>query len=161
MGGFTRPRDIRSSNWWPGGAYLMKNKVYELPDPSAYQAYTVYLLESRYPINHGIGRAHSIDHVVGRCVQGSLPYILRRYNSLGGAGSKYQKLMDSADWPFLKPKPPKRTIWWKDDDRPEFWIRFHNGEISLDNLQEEWAKYAIPSKKGKAVDGDSILSSVN
>ena len=50
MGGFTRPTDLRASNWFPGGRYETIGKVYEQPSDAAYEAHTVFLLESRWSL---------------------------------------------------------------------------------------------------------------
>ncbi|KAJ2958168.1 hypothetical protein NUW54_g14550 [Trametes sanguinea] len=58
-GGFTKPTTFRTTNWFKGGPYVIKRKVYEPPEPKAYKPYTVFYLEGRYPVRGGHGRA---DH---------------------------------------------------------------------------------------------------
>lgn len=122
MGGFTRPTDLRASNWFSGGRYVEKNKVYEVPPASAYEPHTVFLLESRYLVKHGIGRADSYDHVVGVCREGDFPAILAKFNSRK-CPSDELACMDNARWPFLPPKRVKRTIWWEKDEDPQEVVR--------------------------------------
>ncbi|PSR75148.1 hypothetical protein PHLCEN_2v9291 [Hermanssonia centrifuga] len=120
MAGFTRPQDLRASNWFPGGAYLEAGKVYLSPSEAAYEPHTVFLLESRYPVVHGIGRADTIEHVVGVCREGDLPAILDKYNS---RASPALEEMDNARWPWTKPKVKKRTVWWGKGEDPKEIIR--------------------------------------
>lgn len=117
MGGFTRPRDLRSSNWFPGGRYEVLGKVYESPPEAAYQPHTVYLLESRYPVRHGIGRVDAYDHVVGICREGDLEAVLRRYNS-DRCPRTEKEAMDNARWPWQPQFHMKRTKWWGPDENP-------------------------------------------
>lgn len=117
MGGFTRPRDLRSSNWWPGGRYRSLNKVYELPPSTAYEPHTVFLLESRYRIKHGVGRVDSYEHIVGVCREGDLPAVLAHYNS-SRAPSEIRQNMDNARWPWMPPKVLRRHRWWGKGENP-------------------------------------------
>ncbi|KAJ6472776.1 hypothetical protein C8R47DRAFT_724977 [Mycena vitilis] len=68
MPGFTRPSDLRSSNWFPGGAYVSSGKVYESPVGEAYEPHTVFLLESRYNIRYGSSRVEAPEYVYVRRV---------------------------------------------------------------------------------------------
>jgi hypothetical protein len=112
MGGFTRPQDLRITNWFPGGPYLAKNKVYESPPEAAYEPHTVFLLEARYVTKHGHGRADSIEHIVGVCREGDLPAIIEHYNS-PSCPQNAKEIMDNARWPWMKQKEVKRTVWWE------------------------------------------------
>ncbi|EKM51200.1 uncharacterized protein PHACADRAFT_263219 [Phanerochaete carnosa HHB-10118-sp] len=119
MGGFTRPQDLRVSNWWPGGAYLRKRKVYEAPPPAAYEPHTAFLLEARYPTRHGVGRQDSIEHVVGVCREGDLPAILEKYNSWN-CPKEEMEVMDNAIWPWVEKRSKKSVVWWdKGESRRE------------------------------------------
>jgi len=117
MGGFTRPRDLRSSNWFLGGRYATIGKAYELPPKSAYEPHTVYLLESRYPIKHGLGRVDCYDHVVGVCREGDFEAVLRRYNSVRAPRTELEA-MDNARWPWGPQYQLKRTKWWGPHENP-------------------------------------------
>ena len=114
MGGFTRPRDLRALYWSKGGPYYGK-KSYEAPPASAYVPHTVYLLEARYLTKHGVGRADSIEHVVGVCRECDFPEILARYNS---AQSPERETMDNARWPWVSPGRVKRVKWWNPGEDP-------------------------------------------
>src|SRR6266436_8948085 len=143
MGGFTRPRELRSSNWWPGGPYVGKGKEYESPLPEAYAPHTVYLLETRYPVNHGTGRPIAVEHVTGMCKGNALPSVLKHLNSVPTSGtgntvSKYTNWMDNAVWPWSSRMRGRREIWWTSDDRPNFWKDFHSGKISIDEVEKRW-----------------------
>lgn len=120
MGGFTRPRDLRASNWFPGGPYIQKNKVYESPHEAAYEPHTVFLLESRYRVRHGIGRVDSKDHIVEICRAVDFVKLVRKYNSVRAPGEGRES-MDNACWPWL-PKSGKAlrpTRWWGPDEQLE------------------------------------------
>ncbi|KDQ57931.1 hypothetical protein JAAARDRAFT_78424 [Jaapia argillacea MUCL 33604] len=153
MGGFTRPRDIRTSNWWTGGRYKNMGKVYESPPPAAYTPHTVFLLESRYTINHGIGRADTPEWIVGVCREGDLIPVLQFYNSADAPG-RLLDLMDNARWPKEVigfkggPKKLKRVKWWADDEDPraiirEIWEDENADTSSVDGMLSKgryWAK---------------------
>jgi hypothetical protein len=117
MGGFTRPRDLRSANWWPGGRYRALGKVYERPVAGAYVPHTTFVLESRYPVVHGIGRADAREHITGVCRAGDLPAVLRHYNS-PAAPRAARELMDNARWPWRAQKPVRPAPWWEPGEHP-------------------------------------------
>ncbi|KAK7018619.1 histone H4, partial [Favolaschia claudopus] len=114
MAGFTRPKELRASNWFPGGAYLAQGKVYESPVDEAYQPYTVFLLESRHTVRYGVGRVESEEWIYGACREPELLGVLKKYNS-DTAPQYVLEAMDNARWPEgpqLKPKPQQQ--WWLD-----------------------------------------------
>jgi hypothetical protein len=133
MGGFTRPRDLRSSNWFPGGRYATLGKVYESPPESAYEPHTVYLLESRYRVKHGLGRVDCYDHVVGVCREGDFEAVLRRYNSTRAPRTEVEA-MDNARWPWGPQSRLKRTKWWGPDENPRDIIKEIFGEEGSPDL---------------------------
>ncbi|KAJ7641348.1 hypothetical protein FB45DRAFT_899992 [Roridomyces roridus] len=117
MPGFTRPSDLRSSNWFPGGSYVSRSKVYESPVEDAYLPYTVFILESRYNIRFGIGRVDAPHYVYGVCLEEDLPAVLARYNSSNPPDRSLLEFMDNARWPD-GPQQRKETVkWW--DSREE------------------------------------------
>ncbi|KAK7460587.1 hypothetical protein VKT23_009308 [Stygiomarasmius scandens] len=118
MGGFTRPKDLRISNWWPGGAYSTSSKFYEEPSPYAYEPHTVFLLESRYPVRYGIGRVDSIEHIVGICRATDFEAVVKMYNSLE-APAEGLIAMDNARWPWTKSPEPKSVKWWDSKEELE------------------------------------------
>ncbi|KAF8521168.1 hypothetical protein JB92DRAFT_2892129 [Gautieria morchelliformis] len=124
MGGFTRPRDLRAANWFPGGPYLQRQKTYESPHESAYEAHTVFLLETRHRVRHGIGRVDSKDHVVGVCRAADFVKIVHKYNSKRCPADARESL-DNACWPWLPKsgKVLKPTRWWGPDENPELIMR--------------------------------------
>ncbi|KZT58013.1 hypothetical protein CALCODRAFT_482712 [Calocera cornea HHB12733] len=110
MGGFTKPRDLRASNWWAGGAYLVKNKVYERPPSEAYVPYTVYLLETRHLIQYERGRPTVPEHVVGMCPADVFPALLRKMND---SPHLFRTTLDNAVWPFDEKWGKKKfSRWW-------------------------------------------------
>ncbi|KAJ6602480.1 hypothetical protein DFH09DRAFT_1019623 [Mycena vulgaris] len=114
MSGFTRPSDLRSTNWFPGGSYLARQKVYESPAPEAYEPHTVFVLESRYNIRYGVGRVDAPDYIYGMCREQDLPTILKGYNS-AAAGRDLLEAMDNARWPWGPQLPQHRMArWWVD-----------------------------------------------
>ncbi|KAJ1303866.1 hypothetical protein OPQ81_008285 [Rhizoctonia solani] len=121
QGGFTQPRILRASNWFPGGAYLAKNKVYEKPLDSAYEPHTVYILESRYPIKtKEPGRPDVPEHIVDVIREPHwLPY-LQHKNSPKVTGNA-RLSMDAAWWPFLSRRIRKMEpeTWWDQGEDPE------------------------------------------
>lgn len=137
MGGFTRPRDLRSSNWFPGGRYLAKGKVYESPSEAAYEPHTVYLLESRYHVKHGVGRVDTFDHVVGVCREGDFEAVLKRYNSERAPRTELE-YMDNARWPWGPQFQLKRTKWWAAGENPRDIIKelFSDEQIDAAYLDE-------------------------
>ncbi|KAI0919809.1 hypothetical protein AcV5_001777 [Taiwanofungus camphoratus] len=122
MDGFTRPRDLRASNWFPGGAYAQRKKVYELPPRAAYEPHTVFLLESRYLVKYGIGRVDAHEHFVGVCREGDFSAVLQRLNSTR-APTEVREAMDNARWPWLPQKKLRRTVWWKKGENPDDVLR--------------------------------------
>lgn len=141
MGGFTRPRDLRSSNWFPGGAYVAKGKVYESPPPAAYTPHTVYLLESRYPVNHGVGRVDCYEHIVGVCREGDFEGVLKKYNS-PRAPAENRDSMDNARWPWLPQKRTPRIKWWGPGENPKELMQELNGMAPAEEISEIEASYA-------------------
>jgi hypothetical protein len=139
MGGFTRPRDLRAANWFPGGPYLQKQKVYESPHESAYEAHTVFLLETRHRVRHGIGRVDSKDHVVGVCRAVDFVKIVQKYNSKR-CPAEARESLDNACWPWLPKsgKVLKPTRWWGSDENPEFIMReiYEDDNYSSRDLQK-------------------------
>ncbi|CAE6447658.1 unnamed protein product [Rhizoctonia solani] len=121
QGGFTQPRILRGSNWFPGGTYIAKNKVYEKPLDSAYEPHTVYILESRYPIQtKEPGRPDVPEHIVGVIREPHWLPFLKQKNSPKVSGN-VRLSMDAAWWPFLhrrvrKTEPEK---WWEKGEDPE------------------------------------------
>ncbi|KAJ6510433.1 hypothetical protein C8R45DRAFT_814906, partial [Mycena sanguinolenta] len=112
MAGFTRPTDLRSSNWFPGGAYVSRGKVYESPVEEAYQSHTVFLLESRYNIRYGPGRVEAPDYVYGVCREEDFPAVLKTYNS-PRVPRPVLEAMDNARWPQgPQRKPHAQQRWW-------------------------------------------------
>ncbi|KAE9400624.1 hypothetical protein BT96DRAFT_857103 [Gymnopus androsaceus JB14] len=117
-GGFTRPTDIRASNWFPGGRYHTMGKVYEEPSPFAYEPHTVLLLESRYDIKYGIGRKDHPAHIVAVCRTADLEAVIKSFNSRLAPGDCLQ-YMDNARWPWLKPKKTSHVKWWNSPEERE------------------------------------------
>lgn len=115
MGGFTRPRDLRALYWSKDGPYDEQKRSYEAPSPAAYVPHTVYLLEARHLTKHGVGRADSIEHVVGVCRECDFPDVLAKYNS---AHSPEIETMDNARWPWEARARPKRVKWWNPGEDP-------------------------------------------
>ncbi|CAE6393280.1 unnamed protein product [Rhizoctonia solani] len=121
QGGFTQPRILRASNWFPGGTYLAKQKVYEKPLDSAYEPHTVYILESRYPVQtKEPGRPDVPEHIVGVIREPHWLPFLKHKNSPRVTGAA-RLSMDAAWWPFLprrirkiEPEP-----WWSKDEDPK------------------------------------------
>ncbi|OBZ72867.1 hypothetical protein A0H81_07013 [Grifola frondosa] len=136
MGGFTRPTDLRASNWFPGGAYKMDARGYESPFPAAYEPHTVFLLESRYPVIHGVGRDDSYEHVVGICREGDLPAVLRMYNSRSCPHEDLE-VMDRARWPWMKPKKIKTINWWGKGETRESAMALIAQELEQEVAQAE------------------------
>ncbi|KZT01303.1 uncharacterized protein LAESUDRAFT_763896 [Laetiporus sulphureus 93-53] len=138
MGGFTRPRDLRISNWFPGGAYLAKRKKYEPPPPEAYTSHTVFLLETRYPVRHELGRKDAIEHFVGVCRTGDFPAVLRKMNSLNSP-SEARLAMDNAIWPWVHPKAIKRQVWLeKGETLQETLARLEKEDEAAVQAMVEW-----------------------
>ncbi|KAF7328998.1 hypothetical protein MVEN_02529800 [Mycena venus] len=105
---------VKHSNWFPGGAYVSKNKVYESPAEEAYQSHTVFILESRYNIRFGVGRVDSPDYIYGVCREEDLPAVLEGYNSEDAPG-KVLEAMDNARWPEgPQARPQQQQRWWVD-----------------------------------------------
>lgn len=117
MGGFTRPRDLRAANWFPGGPYIARGKVYESPPEAAYEPHTVFLFETRHRVRHGIGRVDAKDHVVGVCRAVDFVKLVRKYNSKNCPPGMMES-MDNACWPWLPKsgKVLKPTRWWGKDE---------------------------------------------
>lgn len=120
MGGFTRPRDLRATNWFPGGAYIQKKKNYEMPSPLAYKPYTIFLLESRYMVKKGIGRVSCHEYMTGSIRAENFDRYMQVVNS-GYAPTNLLEEMDNAYWPNTTNKDPtalRRTKWWSSGQDP-------------------------------------------
>jgi len=120
MGGFTRPRDLRATNWFPGGAYIQKKKNYEMPSPLAYKPYTVFLLESRYVVKKGVGRVSCHEYMTGSIRAENFERYMQVVNS-GYAPTNLLEEMDNAHWPNIDRKDPgalKKTKWWSSGQNP-------------------------------------------
>ncbi|KAG8725345.1 hypothetical protein FRC09_001695 [Ceratobasidium sp. 395] len=120
-GGFTKPRMFRAFNWFPGGAYIQKNKTYEKPPEDAYSPHTVFILESRYPIKtKEPGRPDVPEHFVSVCREEQFTTIVKYRNSPTTQGD-VKVSMDAAWWPFLnrrvKKEEPER--WWNEGEDPK------------------------------------------
>ncbi|KAG9099095.1 hypothetical protein FRC06_005655 [Ceratobasidium sp. 370] len=121
QGGFTKPRMLRASNWFPGGEYIRKQKVYERPASDAYSPHTVYILESRYPIRtKEPGRPDVPEHLVSMCREEHFTSVVKWKNSPKTQGSA-KVSMDAAWWPFLprRIRKEEQEVWWKDDEDPK------------------------------------------
>ncbi|CAE6470023.1 unnamed protein product [Rhizoctonia solani] len=121
QGGFTQPRILRASNWFPGGTYIAKNKVYEKPLGSAYEPHTVYILESRYPIKtQEPGRPDVPEHVVD-VIHEPLWLQYLKYKNSAKIGGNARLSMDAAWWPFLARRIRKTEPepWWEKGEDPE------------------------------------------
>ncbi|KAI8977845.1 hypothetical protein BD414DRAFT_495808 [Trametes punicea] len=129
-GGFTRPSELRITNWFPGGPYDRNKKVYEAPDPDAYTPRTVFVLEGRYPSVLGQGRVDAYPVVTGVCKEGSLHHIVEIANS-PRAGNQFTGPMDSARWPWDKPMSQKRVRWWDEGENPKALRREANEDGSI------------------------------
>ncbi|KAJ7119491.1 hypothetical protein C8R44DRAFT_175979 [Mycena epipterygia] len=115
MAGFTRPSDLRGSNWFPGGTYVARGKVYESPAEEAYEPHTVFLLESRYNIRFGVGRVDAPHYIYGICREQDLPDILKVYNS-PKAPRDVLEAMDNARWPWGPQTSAHKPVkWWVDN----------------------------------------------
>ncbi|KAG8746446.1 hypothetical protein FRC10_004885 [Ceratobasidium sp. 414] len=119
--GFTKPRMLRASNWFPGGEYIRKQKIYEQPLGDAYTPHTVYILESRYPVRtKEPGRPDVPEHCVSICREGHFTSVVKARNSPRVQGDA-KVSMDAAWWPFLRRRMRKEEpeTWWKDDEDPK------------------------------------------
>ncbi|KAL0948180.1 hypothetical protein HGRIS_010791 [Hohenbuehelia grisea] len=125
MAGFTRPRDLRINNWLPGGAYVEKEKSYESPPEAAYEPHTIFLVETRYPVVHGVGRPDCPDHMVGICREGDYAAVMKKINSVraGRVSREYKEAMDNARWPWRPQRNIKKTKWWEPGESPRAIIR--------------------------------------
>jgi hypothetical protein len=147
MGGFTRPRDLRVTNWMPGGAYIQKGKAYENPNSTAYTPHTVFLVQSRYSVNQTLGRANTPEYIVGFVTENKFKKYLRQINS-GWAGDELLEIMDNACWPGISETTDlKRVKWWKSEEDPNS-IRRAVLE-GLDNGPGTTAKPVAPQSEEK------------
>jgi hypothetical protein len=146
MGGFTRPRDLRALYWSKDGPYY-GTRFYEAPPASAYVPHTVFLLEARYLTKHGIGRADSIEHIVGVCRECDFPDILARYNS---AQSPEREIMDNARWPWKTPARVKRVKWWNPDEDPNEIRRAISEGLDLSEYEGETKEASSGEVNGSA-----------
>ena len=117
MGGFTQPKQLRSANWYHGGPYVERRKVYVPPDADAYHPRTVYLLEGRHPTVHGPGRVDAFERKLGTCVEGDFPRVGEYANTT--SASEYIEAMDNARWPWDSPRPHRRVRWWEPSEDPK------------------------------------------
>ncbi|KAG9119818.1 hypothetical protein FRC07_004964 [Ceratobasidium sp. 392] len=120
-GGFTKPRMLRASNWFPGGEYIRKGKIYEQPVDDAYTPHTVYILESRYPIRtKEPSRPDVPEHFVSICREEHFTSIVKGKNSPKMQGDM-KVSMDAAWWPFLgrRVKKEEQEPWWKEGEDPK------------------------------------------
>ncbi|CDO68558.1 hypothetical protein BN946_scf184998.g55 [Trametes cinnabarina] len=134
-GGFTRPTIIRATNWFKGGPYVVKRKVYESPEPAAYTPYTVFYLEGRYPVSFGLGRTSSYPAAIAKCKEGYFPSLVRAANSLHAKGH-YVEAMDTARWPWEGPRKRKRVKWWERGENPRT-LPAQALDAALSQLSEE------------------------
>ncbi|QRV81158.1 hypothetical protein RhiJN_09173 [Ceratobasidium sp. AG-Ba] len=121
MGGFTRPRELRVSNWFPGGEYIRKGKVYEQPVPEAYTPHTVFILESRYRIRtKEPGRPDVYEHIVSMCRADQFTAFVKGRNS-PNIGGETRVSMDAAWWPSLgiRAKKEESEPWWDEGEDPK------------------------------------------
>ncbi|EIM80649.1 uncharacterized protein STEHIDRAFT_150375 [Stereum hirsutum FP-91666 SS1] len=147
MGGFTRPRDLRASNWFPGGRYRAIGKEYDNPSPKAYEPHTVFVAESRYPISFARGRADTHEYIVAVTRESELPDVLRKLNSPSAhkLDPKATQCMDNARWPWLPAKKERPVQWWKDGENPEKILeRLANGEDADYDVKEINLDASIP-----------------
>ncbi|KAJ7902709.1 hypothetical protein B0H14DRAFT_1145066 [Mycena olivaceomarginata] len=154
MAGFTRPTDLRTSNWFPGGAYVAKGKVYESPVEEAYQSHTVFILESRYHIRYGVGRVDAPDYIYGVCQEQDLPGVLKAYNS-PAAPRWVLEDMDNARWPQgPQRKPQPRQKWWADAEDLRQTLRGLKPAAPPPDLnklnKDEWERVR-PQKRAKPI----------
>lgn len=150
MGGFTRPRDLRALYWSKDGPYDEQKRSYETPSPAAYVPHTVYLLEARHLTKHGVGRADSIEHVVGVCRECDFPDVLARYNS---ALSPALETMDNARWPWVAQARPKRVKWWNPGEDPKKIARgiYEDNQCEVEDVvasNGENKRFEAPLRKG-------------
>jgi len=144
MGGFTRPRDLRATNWFPGGAYIQKKKTYETPSPTAYKPYTVFLLESRYMVKKGVGRVSCYEYMTGSIRAENFERYMQVVNS-GYAPTNLLEEMDNAYWPNIDNKDPtalRRTKWWSSGQNPR---AIRKAALTGEDLE--------PSEVGEPVEG--------
>ena len=144
MGGFTRPRDLRATNWFPGGAYILKKKIFEKPSPSAYKPFTVFLLESRYMVKKGLGRVSCHEYMTGSIRAENFEQYLRIVNS-GYAPTNLLEEMDNAYWPNIDNKDPtslRKTKWWSSGQDPK---AIRKAALTVEDPE--------PSELGEVVEG--------
>ncbi|KAI0366460.1 hypothetical protein BV20DRAFT_971789 [Pilatotrama ljubarskyi] len=115
--GFTRPDIFRSAQWSSGGTYSEHGKWYDHPDPRAYKPRTVYVLEGRHPTVYGPGRVDCYPRITGVCQEPSFPHLVEMANSTK-ATKDFLEGMDSARWPWTKPRPKKPVKWWEEGEDP-------------------------------------------
>lgn len=159
MGGFTRPRDLRMTNWLPGGRFLAKSKLYEDPAHIAYQPHIAFLIRSRYLVHFGPGRPNAPEFIVGYCPVGRFKHLLRRLNS-GFCESKVLEAMDNACWPGLARELPFKPIkWWNPGEDPdEIRVTLESGrELPQSAVSTEGSTSSGSSSEGDAAasDGES------
>ncbi|KAF7323160.1 Histone H4 [Mycena chlorophos] len=106
LGGFTRPKILSSSRWFPGGRFLVEGRKYEKPSTEAYTPHTVYVLESRYDIRQERGRTEAPEYIYGTCREFELPAVLAHYNSYR-APKNVLEWMDNARWLWGAPRHDK------------------------------------------------------
>ncbi|KAI0357056.1 hypothetical protein OH77DRAFT_1532101 [Trametes cingulata] len=118
MAGFTRPDIFRTAHWSAGGTFSEREQPYESPDPKAYKPRTVYVLEGRYPTMYEQGRVDCYPRISGVCQEASFPGLVQVANSTRAAPA-FLKGMDSARWPWVKPRSKKPLKWWDGGENPQ------------------------------------------
>ena len=98
----------------------------------------MFLLESRYPIRHGLGRTDSHEFVVGVCRDYDFPAIVKKFNSPRCPGNEKQ-LMDNAYWPWVKGRKVRLTQWWVDgEDHEKIVQAVRNGTYEPEKCKQVW-----------------------
>ncbi|KZW03148.1 hypothetical protein EXIGLDRAFT_759035 [Exidia glandulosa HHB12029] len=82
LGGFTQPKELMLSKFWPGGVATKHRKHYEPPLESAYFPHTVLLLQSSASLLGERGRTPSPDFRISSCNANVALSVLARINSL-------------------------------------------------------------------------------
>jgi hypothetical protein len=158
MGGFTRPRDLRVTNWMPGGRYLDKGKRYEEPVREAYAPTTVFLIQSRYFVRHGLGRVNSPEYIVGFCPANQFKRYLRMINS-GWAGDSLFQAMDNACWPGIAEGINlKPTKWWKPGENPDL---LRQASLNSDSIPAPSSENAVSENVATSTDASSDPSTTS
>ncbi|KAI0631622.1 hypothetical protein C8Q77DRAFT_1060884 [Trametes polyzona] len=117
-GGFTRPTELRSSNWFEGGAYLQKGKNYEGPRDKVYESTTAFVLEGRYPIHRGPGYVDAFQRQADTCSEARFPELVETANS-PSANSSFAAPLDDVRWPWEFTRKRKPVRWWDKGEEPQ------------------------------------------